>query len=467
MISVPPIARPLASVNPATGEPLEAFTPLDAGQVAAAIAAADRAQRDWAREPLPARADRLRGVAAELRLEAERLALVITREMGKPLAEARAEIEKCAAACVTFAEQGPGWLADVALASDSDRSFVAFAPLGVVLAIMPWNYPFWQVVRAAGPALLGGNAILLKHAPSVTRCALEIEAVMERAGVPPGVFTTLLITEPQTESVIADPRVRAVTLTGSDRAGAQVAALAGRHLKKTVLELGGSDVFIVLEDADLDQAVATGVRARFQNTGQTCLAAKRFLVVDSVADRFEPRFRDAVLALRVGDPTLASTEIGPLARSDLRDGLDRQVRESVALGATVRCGGGPLEGAGFFYQPTVLGDVTEAMAVFREETFGPVAAVTRVRDEDEAIRLANASPYGLGGNVWTRDLERGARVARRLETGGVFVNGMTHSDPRIPFGGVKRSGYGRELSRFGIHELMNVQTIWLPPTPGV
>ncbi|HVA22543.1 MAG TPA: NAD-dependent succinate-semialdehyde dehydrogenase [Candidatus Micrarchaeia archaeon] len=464
MITAPSPARPLASVNPATGEPLEQFTPLDPAAVLTAIATADRAQRDWGRRPLAARAAVLHAIGQGLRADAERLAGTITREMGKPIAEARAEIEKCAAACETFSEQGPGWLADVAAPSDSDRSFVAFEPLGLVLAIMPWNYPFWQVVRAAGPALLGGNAVLLKHAPSVTRCALELEAVMERSGLPQGVLTALLITEAQVEPVIADPRVRAVTLTGSDRAGSQVAEVAGRHLKKTVLELGGSDVFIVLEDADLDQAVATGVRARFQNTGQTCIAAKRFLVVEPIAERFERRFRDAVAALRVGDPTSASTEIGPLARADLRDNLDRQVRESVAQGATVRCGGAPAPGPGFFYQPTVVGDVTPAMAVFREETFGPVAAVTRVADEDEAVRLANDSPYGLGGNVWTGDLERGVRIARRLDTGGVFVNGMTHSDPRIPFGGVKRSGYGRELSRFGIHELVNVQTIWLPPT---
>ncbi|HUY96635.1 MAG TPA: NAD-dependent succinate-semialdehyde dehydrogenase [Verrucomicrobiae bacterium] len=466
MITSPATVRPLASVNPATGLPIEEFSPLAPEAVAAAIASADGAQRDWARRSVAQRAGVLRRLAEELKGSADQLAGVVTREMGKPISEARAEIDKCAGACETFSQRGPGWLADLPLASDSDRSFVAFAPLGLVFAIMPWNYPVWQVIRAAGPALLAGNALLLKHAPSVTRCGLEIEALMHRAGVPPGVFTTLLITESQAEAVIADPRVRAVTLTGSDRAGSQVAAIAGAHLKKTVLELGGSDVFIVLDDADLERAVPMAVRARFQNAGQTCIAAKRFLVLDAVAERFEAGLRDAVAALRVGDPTDPATEIGPLARQDLRDNLDRQVRESVARGATVRCGGRPGDGPGYYYAPTVLGDVTPEMPVFREETFGPVAAVTRVADEEQAVRLANDSPYGLGGNIWTRDLERGVRLARRLETGGVFVNGMTHSDPRIPFGGVKRSGYGRELSQFGIHEMVNIQTIWLPESPG-
>ncbi len=465
MTIAPPIARPLASVNPATGAPLERFTPLGAEGLAASLAAADQAQAQWAQRPIAERAAIVGAIAGELRRDAERLALVMTAEMGKPVTEARAEIEKCAAACVTFATEGPSWLADVPSPATSDRSFVAFEPLGLVLAIMPWNYPFWQVVRAAVPALLGGNGVLLKHAPSVVRCGLEIEAVLVRAGVPAGVFTTLLATEEQVADLIADPRVRAVTLTGSDRAGAEVAALAGRHLKKTVLELGGSDVFCVLEDCDLDQAVATGVRARFQNGGQTCIAAKRFLVVEAIADAFTASFTAAVRRLRVGDPTDPATEVGPLARADLRANLDRQVRASVELGALVACGGRPVAGPGFFYEPTVLTQVTPQMPAFREETFGPVAAITRVADEAEAIRLANDSPYGLGGNVWTRDLERGVRVARQLDTGGVFVNGMTHSDPRMPFGGVKRSGYGRELSRFGIHELLNVKTVWLPPTP--
>lgn len=404
----------------------------------------------------------MHGVADLLRSQAARLAEVITTEMGKPIAESEAEIEKCAFGCDFFAENAEGFLADESTPSDTPNSSVVFEPLGIILAIMPWNFPFWQVFRHAAPALMAGNVILVKHAPNVPRCSFAIRDLFRQAGFPEGVLSVVMIDIPQVTSIIADPRVQAVTLTGSDHAGSQVAALAGQHLKKSVMELGGSDPFIILEDADLDEAVETAVKARFQNSGQSCIAAKRFIVEEAIADEFEARFVAAVEKLVIGDPRDRATRIGPLARSDLRDNLSRQVEESVAAGARLATGGRPIDGDGFFYQPTVLTNVTSEMPVLKEETFGPVAAIVRVKDSSGAIRAANDSNYGLGGNVWTTDLERGVEIARRLNTGGVFINGMTHSDPRLPFGGVKRSGFGRELSVFGIREFVNIKTIWRP-----
>ncbi|HUY61402.1 MAG TPA: NAD-dependent succinate-semialdehyde dehydrogenase, partial [Candidatus Dormibacteraeota bacterium] len=436
-------ARPLQSINPATGAVIEEFTPTAPAEVDTILAAVAAAQQRGRAASFAQRRAWMRGVAGQLRRHAERFAASMTAEMGKPVTDARAEIEKCAVTCEYYADHAERFLADEPAPSDSPHSFVAYEPLGIVLAVMPWNYPFWQVVRFAAPALMAGNAAVLKHASCVSRCALQLEEVFLAGGFPQDTFRTLLVPAAGVAQIIADPRVRAVTLTGSDVTGSQVAAVAGQHLKKTVLELGGSDAFIVLADADLEAAVRVGVRARFQNAGQSCIAAKRFLLVESVADEFEARFAAAARELIVGDPTDPETQMGPLARADLRDDLHQQVTASVAQGARVLAGGHPLDGPGSFYAPTVLAGVTPQMPAFREETFGPVAALTRVPDAAAAVALANDSAFGLGGNLWTADLEQGVALARQMDTGGVFINGMTHSDARIPFGGVKRSGYGR------------------------
>jgi len=456
----------IQSINPTTGAPIETFEPTRPEAVDAALDAARRAFRKWRAAEFAERAALLRGVAGALRRRKAELARVATLEMGKPIVEAEAEVEKCAWACDFYAERGAAFLADERVATNATASYVEFLPLGVVLAIMPWNFPYWQVFRFAAPALMAGNAALLKHASNVSRCALEIERTFREAGAPDGLFRALLIPGARAEELIADPRIAAVTLTGSAPAGSAVAAAAGRAIKRTVLELGGSDYFIVLEDANLDAAAETAVRSRFQNAGQSCIAAKRFIVVEAAAGDFEARLVAAAAALRVGDPLARATQLGPLARADLRDTLDRQVQASLAQGARPALPGGVLDRAGFFYAPTVLADVTPEMPVFREETFGPVAPIIRARDAEHAVALANDSDFGLGGNLWTRDLDRARALARRLDSGNVFVNGMTASDPRLPFGGVKRSGYGRELSSFGIREFTNVQTVWIGPATG-
>ena len=382
-------------------------------------------------------------------------------EMGKPLEQGVGEAEKCAWVCDYYAEHVEGLLAEQPRETDATSSYVRLDALGAVLAIMPWNFPFWQVFRFAAPALAAGNAGILKHAPNVSRCALEIEAVFRDAGFPDGLFRAVFLSNEAAGRVIADPRVRAVTLTGSDRAGSQVAEQAGRHLKKTVLELGGSDPFIVLEDADVARAAEAAAQARVINSGQSCIAAKRFIVVDAVADRFVELLAAAMARPKVGDPLDPATAIGPQARLDLRANLHRQVEESVRRGARLLLGGKLPVGPGAFYPPTVLVAVTPGMPAFDEETFGPVAAVVRAGDEAEAIGLSNASAYGLGASVWTADAKRGERIARELEVGSVFVNGHVKSDPRLPFGGVKRSGYGRELSEYGLREFVNVKTVWV------
>ncbi len=449
----------IQSINPATEEVLAAFEEFTPEETSTAIAEAAAAFLQWREEGFAWRGELVRRAARLLRERKERYAGLITAEMGKPIAESLAEVEKCAWNCDYFAENAERFLADERIATNALDSFVAYEPLGVILAVMPWNFPFWQVFRFAAPALMAGNTCVLKHASNVPQCALAIEEVFRDAGFPAGAFRTLLIPSSAVDAVIADPRVRAVTLTGSDVTGEKVAAAAGRALKKTVLELGGSDPFIVLADADLDAAAATAVRARFQNTGQSCIAAKRFIVEEAVADAFEAKFAAGVAGLVVGNPADPRTQVGPMARGDLRDDLDRQVRASVAQGAQVITGGAALSGRGYFYQPTVLARVTPGMPAFSEETFGPVAAVTRAKSAEEAIELANDSVFGLGAALWTRDLDRARRLARRIESGSVFVNGMVASDPRLPFGGVKRSGYGRELSVFGIREFVNIQTV--------
>jgi len=454
------------------------FTP---AQVEQALVEADTAFRDWRRHSIGERSTAMPRAAALLRSRKQRYAGLITAEMGKPITQAEAEVEKCAWTCDYFAEHAERFLARQPVQTNARVSYVAFEPLGVVLAVMPWNFPLWQVFRFAAPTLMAGNTAVLKHASNVPQCALAIEEVFRDAGFPRGLLRTVLVPGGAVEAIIDDPRVRAVTLTGSNTTGEKVAAAAGRAIKKTVLELGGSDPFVVLDDADLAAAAAMAVHSRFQNGGQSCVAAKRFIVVASVAEEFERRFIEGIRKLKVGDPTDRNVDVGPLARADLRDTVDRQVRESVAHGARVVLGGAPRPGRGYFYQPTLVltpspplpagphpltpspvgRGGTFDMPAWREEVFGPVAVLVRAQDTDAAIALANDTIYGLGANLWTRDLERAQLLASQIQAGSVFINGMVASDPRLPFGGVKQSGYGRELSEFGIHEFVNIQTVWM------
>ncbi|MGH7721315.1 MAG: NAD-dependent succinate-semialdehyde dehydrogenase [Candidatus Dormibacteria bacterium] len=452
----------MRSINPATEETIAAHPVHSEREVDAILDAAVERWAGWRATAVEDRCALMARLGGVLRERRDALAALITAEMGKTLTEARAEVEKCAFACEWFAEHAPGFLADEPSPSDSPRSFVAFQPLGVVLAGMPWNYPLWQVFRFAAPGLCAGNCAVLKHASNVSGCALAIADLFLRAGFPAGVFAVLLIPNDRVAAVIEDPRIAAVTLTGSTAAGRSVAAAAGRSLKPAVLELGGSDAFVVLEDADLQAAAATAAKARFQNAGQSCIAAKRFIVVEAVAEEFLELLVAEAGRIVTGDPLRDSVTMGPLARDDLRLAIERQLRESLAAGATLRCGGGRPQGRGYFFAPTVVADCTVEMAAFREETFGPLAAVMRVASADLAMVAANHSDFGLGGNIWTGDEERGVALARQMQTGGVFVNGMTHSDPRMPFGGIRDSGYGRELSSFGIREFVNVKTVWQP-----
>ncbi len=453
----------IQTINPTTGEVLETFEPYNQRQINEALDQAHQAFLQWRATSFAERAKHLHSVASNLRDHKTELARLAVLEMGKSITEAEAEVEKCAWNCDFFAEHAERFLADEKIATNATESYVAFRPLGVVLAIMPWNFPYWQVFRFAAPALMAGNTTVLKHASNVSRVALEIERIFHEAGVPRGVLRTVLVPGSETSRLIEDPRIAAVTLTGSEAAGVEVAATSGQVLKKTVLELGGSDAFIVLEDADLDEAAQVAVTARFQNNGQSCIAAKRFIVVESVAEAFEQRFAANTARLKVGDPLEYDTRVGPVARGDLREALDRQVQQSIRQGAKVLIGGKAREGQGYFYEPTILTNVTPEMSVFAEETFGPVAAVIHARDSEHAIELANDSKFGLGSNLWTRNLEQARKLAARIEAGGVFINGMTASDPRLPFGGVKSSGYGRELSSFGIQEFVNIQTVWIGP----
>jgi succinate-semialdehyde dehydrogenase/glutarate-semialdehyde dehydrogenase len=460
----------LKSINPTTEDVVETFEEFSKAQIDAALQQAYDAQRQWRTTSFGERSARLQSAARVLRAQKARLGALATREMGKPIVEAEAEVEKCAYNCDFYAEHAASFLADEHVEMNLSDSYVAFEPLGVVLAIMPWNFPFWQVLRFAAPALMAGNGAVLKHASNVPGCALAIEDVLRTAGLPDGLFRTVLVPGAGVEPLIGDPRVAAVTLTGSSEVGERVASAAGKHLKKQVLELGGSDPFIVLADADLDAAVKVAVRARNQNNGQSCIAAKRFIVEAGAADEFTEKFAATVRALQVGDPMQRETNVGPLARGDLRETLATQVERSLTAGARALTGGSPVDGKGYFYAPTVLDGVSQEMPAFREETFGPVAAVIRARDAEDAVRLANDTEYGLGAALWTSDVERGKRLARHIEAGSVFINGMVASDPRIPFGGIKRSGYGRELGSFGIREFVNIQTVVVgqpvaPPPP--
>lgn len=451
------------SRNPATGELMESFHAHDATAVATALRDADEAFRAWRETPLTERAACLRRAAAILRADKAGLGELMAREMGKPVVEGEAEAEKCAWVCEYYAEHAPAMLAPESVATDAARSYIRFDPLGTILAVMPWNFPFWQVFRFAAPALMAGNTGLLKHASNVPRCGLTIEEIFHLAGVPRGAFRALLLPSSRIEEVLASPVIKAVTLTGSEPAGAAVASLAGRLLKKTVLELGGSDPFVVLDDADPLHAASWAARARTVNSGQSCIAAKRFLVMEPLGDRFVAALRAELEALPMGDPLDRATRIGPLAREDLLRDLHSQVERTVRQGASLVTGGKPAAGPGAFYPPTLLDHVCPGMPAFDEETFGPVAAVVRASSEDEAVALANATPFGLGASIWSGDTARAERLVPRIEAGAVFVNGIVKSDPRLPFGGIKLSGYGRELAAFGIREFVNIKSVWIGP----
>jgi len=451
----------IQSINPATGDVLETFKETSREDLDRFLAAAHAAFLEWRTAPFATRAQRMREAARVLRTRRAEYARTMTLEMGKPIVQAEAEVDKCAWGCEYYADHAETFLAEQPRQTDASRSYVRFEPLGPVLAVMPWNFPFWQVFRFAAPALMAGDAAILKHASNVPRCALAIEAVFREAGFPRGLFSTVLVEAPAVAALIADPRIVAATLTGSDRAGSKVAEQAGRELKKTVLELGGSDPFIVLADADVAAAARTAADARLINSGQSCIAAKRFIVVEPVADEFLERFVDELRSRRVGDPVARETQVGPQARVDLRDALHRQVVESVKRGAKLLLGGEIPAGKGAFYPPTLLTAVDKGMPAFDEETFGPVAAVVRAKDEADAVRLANDSAFGLGASLWTRDRARAERLASQVEAGSVFVNGLVKSDPRLPFGGIKRSGYGRELSEYGIREFVNIKSVWI------
>jgi succinate-semialdehyde dehydrogenase/glutarate-semialdehyde dehydrogenase len=451
----------IESRNPATGEVLETFAPTPPAEIERTLERAAAAFDDWRRRGFAARAAVLRQAAARLRAEKTTHARTMALEMGKPVTQGEEEVEKCAWACEFFAEHGEAFMAEEPRKTEAARSYVRFDPLGPVLAVMPWNFPFWQVFRFAAPALMAGNVGVLKHASNVPRCALAIPALLREAGAPEGVFQTVLVGPDAVAGIVADRRVAAVTLTGSDAAGRQVAESAGRALKKTVMELGGSDPYVVLEDADLDAAARVAASARLVNSGQSCIAAKRFIPVEAIADAFVERFVAEMRARRMGDPLDRATQVGPQARHDLRDQLHRQVEASVARGARLLLGGKVPDDPGAFYPPTVLAAVRRGMPAFDEETFGPVAAVIRARDEREALALANDSPYGLGASLWTANRARAERLAAEIQAGVVVVNGQVKSDPRLPFGGVKESGWGRELSETGMREFVNVKSVWI------
>jgi succinate-semialdehyde dehydrogenase/glutarate-semialdehyde dehydrogenase len=451
----------IQSINPATGDVLDTFDETSTSEIRQAIAAAHAAFLEWRWRPFAERARLMREAGRVLRARRAELARTMTLEMGKPITQGEAEVDKCATTCDYFAEHAERFLAPEPRATDAAKSFVRFDPLGVVLAVMPWNFPLWQVFRFAAPGLMAGNAGLLKHASNVPCCALAIEAVFAEAGFPAGLFRTLLVSSSAVGPIIEDTRVAAVTLTGSESAGSKVAERAGREVKKTVLELGGSDPFIVLADADLDQAAKVAADARLINSGQSCICAKRFIVVESVREEFVKRFVAELGRRRMGDPLARDTEIGPQARADLRDDLHRQVEQSVQRGARLLLGGKVPAGPGAFYPATLLEAVDRGMPAFDEETFGPVAAVVRAKDEADAVQLANDSSFGLGASLWTRDRARGEALAAEIEAGAVFVNGLVKSDPRLPFGGIKRSGYGRELADYGIREFVNIKSVWI------
>ncbi|GLY17101.1 succinate-semialdehyde dehydrogenase [Kineosporia sp. NBRC 101677] len=457
----------ITTIDPTTGAPLHTYPTHGPDEIEALVARGAAAAAAWGRVPLEQRVQLVQQLAEELRGHRDDLAGLIVAEMGKPLAEAGGEVEKSALTAEYYADNASAILARRTVEVGPARAWITQEPLGLLLAVMPWNFPLWQVMRFAVPAVAAGNGVLLKHSPNVTGSALALQDLFEQTGFPAGLLTTLVVAEPQVpatiESLIADDRVAAVTLTGSNRAGAAVGAAAGRAAKKSVLELGGSDAFVVLEDADVEAAAAAAVKARFTNGGQSCVCAKRFIIAAAVAEDFVARFVAGVQKLSVGDPAEPGTDMGPMARDDLREALARQVEQSVAAGARVLTGGQAVEGEGFFFAPTVLADVKPGMAAFDEETFGPVAALTIAENDDEAVTLANATQFGLGLSIWTRDEQRGVAVAERITSGAVFINAVVASDPRVPFGGTKKSGYGRELAADGMLEFTSTRTYWVGP----
>jgi succinate-semialdehyde dehydrogenase/glutarate-semialdehyde dehydrogenase len=451
----------MKSINPATGETNQVYAEHTTNEVTLIIRDVHVAWETWKDTSFGLRSDLMKKAAQILRDKKEYYARLMTLEMGKLYRESQAEIEKCAWVCEYYAEHAHEILQDEVIATDASRSFVTFQPLGTILAVMPWNFPFWQVFRFAAPALMAGNTAVLKHASNVPGCALAIEEIFRDAGFPENVFRTLMIPSSGVEAVVANPLIVAVTLTGSEFAGSQVASVAGKYLKKTVLELGGSDPFIVLADADLGSAVKAAVTARMINQGQSCIAAKRFIVEKPVIQQFESALKTEFEALKIGDPMDIETQVGPMARPDLVDEIENQVNSSIVQGARLIAGGHRPNRAGCYFEPTILTGIVKGMPVYSEETFGPVVSVIMANDEEDAIRIANDSEFGLGGCVWTGDLQRGERIARKVATGAMFVNGITKSDPRLPFGGIKKSGYGRELAGYGIKEFVNIKTIWV------
>jgi succinate-semialdehyde dehydrogenase/glutarate-semialdehyde dehydrogenase len=451
----------ITTTNPSTGEVLETFEPLTAAQIEQKIALATSAFREYRHTSFAERAAKVKRAAEILEQEKDECARLMTLEMGKPLKAAVAEALKCATGCRYYAENAERFLADEVVETGAKKSFIRYLPIGPILAVMPWNFPFWQVFRFAAPALMAGNVGLLKHASNVPQCALKIEEILRRAGFAEGVFQTLLIGSGPVDGILNDPRIAAATLTGSEQAGIQVGVSAAKRIKKVVLELGGSDPFIVMPSADLDAAVATAVDARIQNNGQSCIAAKRFIIAEKIADEFEKKFVARMEALKIGDPFDESTQLGPLANPEAVTSLDADVKKTVAAGARVLTGGHALNRPGSFYAPTVLTNIPKDSPAYKEEFFGPVASVFRVKDIDQAIQLANDSRFGLGASAWTKDPAETERFINELEAGMVFLNKMVASDPRIPFGGVKQSGHGRELGVHGIHEFVNIKTVWI------
>jgi succinate-semialdehyde dehydrogenase / glutarate-semialdehyde dehydrogenase len=456
----------IATINPATGETLQTFEALSDNQIEERLRLAVTTLRSKRRAPFAVRAEKMMRAAEILETEKEKFGRLMTTEMGKPLKSAMEEAAKCAWVCRYYAETAEQMLADKVVETNATLSFIRYQPLGVVLAVMPWNFPFWQVFRFAAPALMAGNCGLLKHASNVPQCALAIEEIIHRAGFAEGAFQTLLVGSDKVQGIIDDPRVAAVTLTGSEPAGRSVGSQAGKQIKKSVLELGGSDPFIVMPTANLDEAVKTGVKARTINNGQSCIAAKRFIVAEVIADEFERRFVQAMESLKVGDPMDETIDIGPLATADILSDLDEQVRKSITAGARILTGGHRLERAGYYYAPTVLTNIPTDSPAYREELFGPVASLFRARDITDAIRIANDTNFGLGSSAWTNDERERAQLIDELEAGSVFINGMVASDPRLPFGGVKHSGYGRELNVHGIYEFLNIKTVWIKDEAG-
>jgi succinate-semialdehyde dehydrogenase / glutarate-semialdehyde dehydrogenase len=452
---------PIQTLNPFTEKVEKTFEEYSPTEVIQIINDVEREFQNWRETNFAVRSRFLKNAAGILRKRKNDYGEIITREMGKPFIQAVTEVEKCAYVCDYYADNAKNILAEEKIITDTSQSFVRFDPLGIIFAVMPWNFPFWQVFRFAAPALMAGNAVVLKHASNVPMCALAIEEIFKSAGFPENVFRTLLIGSSSVEKIILNARIKAITLTGSEPAGKKIAETCAKVLKKTVLELGGSDPFVVFDDADIDAAVNTAVTARLINNGQSCIAAKRFIIVEKIYEEFEKKFVERMKQIKIGDPMNPGTELGPMAREDLLIELDEQVKQSVAKGAKILCGGKRIESEGFFYEPTILSNVIKGMPAYEEELFGPVASLIRVKDEVDALQTANDSCYGLGASLWTNNIEKAKKYAEKIESGSVFVNGIVKSDPRLPFGGIKNSGYGRELSHYGIKEFVNIKTVWI------